>query len=206
MSAILNLLSKTYDAAVFPYTSNGSAIGVDKLQSLVLQAVVTDATPSNKTFTNTNVSVANDTVTITAHGFLTGIAVTLTSSGTLPGGLATATTYYLIKVDADTIKFATSLVNALAGTAVNITDTGTVAATQTVVVTALSGTLLVNGGMSSSGPWYPLCSSQVIAAGNFAFELESGSVASGFPFVCLGVTLASGEISVVQTVLGKGIS
>ena len=51
--------------------------------------------------------------------------VQLTTTTTLPGGLATATDYYVIKVTDTTIKLATSYANAVAGTAVNITDAGT---------------------------------------------------------------------------------
>ena len=51
--------------------------------------------------------------------------VQLTTTTTLPGGLSLATDYYVIKVTDTTIKLATSYANAVAGTAVNITDTGT---------------------------------------------------------------------------------
>jgi hypothetical protein len=51
--------------------------------------------------------------------------VQLTTTTTLPGGLATATDYYVIKVTDTTIKLATSYANAVAGTAINITDAGT---------------------------------------------------------------------------------
>lgn len=51
--------------------------------------------------------------------------VRLTTSGTLPAGLATATDYYVIKTGDLTCKLATSYANAVAGTAINITDAGT---------------------------------------------------------------------------------
>lgn len=51
--------------------------------------------------------------------------VQLTTTTTLPGGLSLATDYYVIKVSDTTCKFATSYANAVAGTAVNITDAGT---------------------------------------------------------------------------------
>lgn len=56
---------------------------------------------------------------------LTGTRVRLTTSGTLPGGLATATDYYVIKGSDTTFKLATSFANANAGTQINITDAGT---------------------------------------------------------------------------------
>lgn len=72
---------------------------------------------------NGDISVANNTVTETAHGWITGDRVYVTGSD-LPAGLTTATIYYIIKVDANTYKFATSLANAVAGTAVDLTDFG----------------------------------------------------------------------------------
>lgn len=49
----------------------------------------------------------------------------LTSTGTLPAGLSLATDYYVIKVTDLTCKLATSYANAVAGTAIDITDAGT---------------------------------------------------------------------------------
>ena len=68
------------------------------------------------------------TMTSTANipsNILTGTRVRLTTTTTLPGGLATATDYYVIKVTDSTFKLATSYANAIAGTAINITDAGT---------------------------------------------------------------------------------
>lgn len=56
---------------------------------------------------------------------LTGTRVRLTTTTTLPGGLATATDYYVIKVSDTTFKLATSYANAIANTAIDITTTGT---------------------------------------------------------------------------------
>jgi hypothetical protein len=56
---------------------------------------------------------------------LTGTRVRLTTTTTLPAGLTTATDYYVIKVSDTTFSLATSYANAVAGTAINITDAGT---------------------------------------------------------------------------------
>lgn len=75
------------------------------------------------TFTTTN---ATETVNKVAHGLLTGDGpVQLTTTGTLPAGYALLTNYWVIKTGADTLQLASSLANALAGTAVNITTDGT---------------------------------------------------------------------------------
>jgi plastocyanin len=69
---------------------------------------------------------ATGTVTVPAHGRDTGSGpVTLTTTGTLPAGLTPATSYWLIRVDADTLRLATSKADATAGTAVTFTDNGT---------------------------------------------------------------------------------
>ncbi len=73
--------------------------------------------------TSAAVSTANDTITIASHGMVTGAKIALTTAGTLPTGV-TATTYWMIKVDANTLKFASSLANAAAGTAVDLTTPG----------------------------------------------------------------------------------
>lgn len=56
---------------------------------------------------------------------LTGTRVRLTTTTTLPAGLATATNYYFIKLSDTTFSLATSYANAVAGTDIDITDAGT---------------------------------------------------------------------------------
>jgi len=68
------------------------------------------------------------TYTSTANfpsNILTGTRVRLTTTGTLPGGLATATDYYVVRLTDATFELATTYANALAGTQINITDAGT---------------------------------------------------------------------------------
>lgn len=103
---------------------------------------ITLVTPTNKTFASTDVVTATDQITVTAHGFTTGMAFTLTTSGGLPAPLALATTYYVIKVDANTIKVATSYANAIALTAINLTTQGS--GTDTIHVSAGQASVTVN--------------------------------------------------------------
>lgn len=69
-------------------------------------------------------------VTLSGHGLKTGDVVTLATSGALPTGLAIATQYYVIYVSSSTFRLATTLANALAGTA--ITTTGSQSGTHTL--------------------------------------------------------------------------
>ena len=89
----------------------------------VCDEVVTLDVARTKSFnTETSVSSSNETITIEAHGYLTGDAVQYSNeSGTNLSGLTSGTTYYVIKVNGNTFKLATSSSNASAGTAINIT-------------------------------------------------------------------------------------
>jgi len=56
-----------------------------------------------------SVNIANNSITISYHGYITGDMVTYEdSSGTVLAGLADGTSYYVIRVDANTLKLAPS--------------------------------------------------------------------------------------------------
>lgn len=55
-------------------------------------------------------------VTYAGHGLLTGDIIQLTTTGALPTGLSASTTYWVIKIDADSFWLATSQANAAANT------------------------------------------------------------------------------------------
>ena len=89
------------------------------------------------TFANTDVTVATDLITVTANPeLITGRKVRLTTTGTLPTGLSLLTDYYVIVISSTTIKLATTLANAVAGTAIDITAQGTGTNTVTGLLTA----------------------------------------------------------------------
>lgn len=79
---------------------------------------------STPTFATTDVNTTTDIITINKD-IPTGTRIKFTSTTTLPAGLSAGTTYYAIRQSSTTIKVATSLSNAQAGTAVDITDQGT---------------------------------------------------------------------------------
>lgn len=77
----------------------------------------------SKTFADADVNSGTEAITTTAHGFVTGDAVQYDCDGAgIVTGLTDGTTYYVIRVDADTLKLATSAALASAGTAVNVTQ------------------------------------------------------------------------------------
>ena len=76
----------------------------------------------NRTFIDGDVTTGTDVIGDTAHGFTTGEGpVRLTSSGTLPAGLAVDTDYWIITVDANSIALAVSRAGALSDVRVDIT-------------------------------------------------------------------------------------
>ena len=70
-------------------------------------------------------AAVTDICTAVAHGLKTGDKVRLTTTTTLPAGLSLATTYFVIYLTVDTFSLASSDALSVAGTAVNVTDTGT---------------------------------------------------------------------------------
>lgn len=76
-------------------------------------------------FTFTANATTNE-ITIVGHGLVTGDgpATPRNVGGALPGGLAALTDYWLIRIDNDTLKIATSSSNAMAGTAIDLTTSG----------------------------------------------------------------------------------
>lgn len=153
--------SKTYDLADRSLPVAGCSV----------QAVYTDATPAAKTFVAANVTVnPTNTITITAHGFFTGLKVALSGTN-LPTGLS-ATNYWVIYVDANTISLASSLANAVLGTAVHITGQGTTA-DAALTPTALGG-VVVKLQMSNDGTNFTDISGDTVtisAAGSTLWDL-----------------------------------
>lgn len=74
---------------------------------------------------STGVNATTNVLTSTAHGFITGQPVIYRAHTVAITGLVDATTYYVIKIDADTFKLATTYANSIAASAIDITGTGT---------------------------------------------------------------------------------
>lgn len=70
---------------------------------------------------DTTDGASGNSINLTNHNFVTLDRVRLTSSGTLPAGLALATDYWIIRLDANNFQFAASVADAVAGTDVDIT-------------------------------------------------------------------------------------
>jgi hypothetical protein len=97
-------------------TNNGSSY--ENVPTITIQAPCL-------TIATTAVNTTTEVITYTGHTLTTGAAIVYDDGGsTAITGLTDGTTYYAIRVDADTFKVASSAANATAGTAINLTGTG----------------------------------------------------------------------------------
>jgi hypothetical protein len=126
---LLSMSAVTAAATVAPAT----AVLVDVIGFYrVTSVTTTTAQATTNTLGQSDTFTANDatdeiTFTSTANipsNLLTGTRVRVSTTTTLPAGLSAATDYYVIKVNHSVVKLATSYANAIAGTAINITSTG----------------------------------------------------------------------------------
>lgn len=103
----------------------GTATNNNAASGIVGEYVATaGATNSNANATVTMTIAVPAVVTWTAHGFSVGAfttALKFTTTGALPTGVTSGTTYYLKAIDANTFNIATSADNALAGTFITTT-------------------------------------------------------------------------------------
>jgi hypothetical protein len=83
------------------------------------------------TSTVTITIAAPGVVTWTSHGLGTGTPVVFTTTGALPTGITSGTTYYAVVVDTNTFQIASSVANAIASTPTVITTSGTQSGTHT---------------------------------------------------------------------------
>lgn len=109
----------------------------------------------------------------TQNNFGFGLVVQFTTSTTLPTGISAATDYYVVPASSSTYRVATSYANAVAGTYVAYTDTGT--GNQTATPVALAGATAILQGSNDNGVTWatvPNSSQTVTADGSWVFELD----------------------------------
>ena len=147
---------------------------------------VTIAAPTARTITQANIDETTNVFTVTGHNMRTGTKLTYTSNGTnivhSGGTLADSTAVFVIRVDEDTFKIASSLSNAQAGTALDITNDGNdsnsfVGDTATATAT-ISGGKVTGITVTGVGSDYQSAPAVTIAApaGSGSLNLASGSV------------------------------
>tara|TARA_Y100001949_G_scaffold72934_2_gene61909 strand:+ start:1593 stop:3095 length:1503 start_codon:yes stop_codon:yes gene_type:complete len=134
---------------------NVTDIGVSEDGARYVQApTITVAGPTARTLATGNVSLANDTFTLTNHNMRTGTKLTYDSQGGTnlaqnSGNIADSTALFVIRVDADTIKLASNLTNAEAGTAIDFTggSSNVGNSSQTLTGDTATATATISGGV-----------------------------------------------------------
>jgi hypothetical protein len=200
---LLNLLKKDLAPMNFVQAASSAIVDATGLSTLVFQPTITVDTPTPKTFAASAVNVTDDEITITAHGYLTGTKVQISNPGTLPVGISAATDYFVIVIDANTIQLALSLVDANAGTPVDITGQGV--GTNTSTATALAGaTVKIQKSLGEEGPWEDDISAVNITVA--ASPILEASQPVDCNFYKLVYAITAGELSAATKVLGKGLA
>jgi hypothetical protein len=180
-------------------TSYSYDLCLDQIDGCAIQVVYTDATPAAKTFVDGDVDVSANTITKASHGFVSGLKVAATTDGVLPGGLS-ATNYYVIVVSSSVFKLASSLANAVAGTAVDITSAAG-GGTHTLTPASLGG-VVVKLQRSNDGTNFDDHASHTVtisAAGNKVWEL----VDPFYRYVRILHTPSAGAVNLTATLNAK---
>ena len=170
----------------------------DDIDQGSLQIVYAPITAGVKTFKDTTTAPATDSITVASHGYATGLKVALTTAGTLPAGLS-ATNYWMIVVNANTLKFATSMANALAGTAVDITDAGGTG-NNTLTPAALGAVVFTVQVSNDGSNWFSTALTKTYSgAANYFFALTDIYA----KYLRLNTTIAAGQIALTAKLFGK---
>jgi hypothetical protein len=125
---------KTASDAAFGFTDTPDPSGG-------IDTILTRRGPANLRLGAADVGATTATVTITIatpgvvtwtrHTFSNGTPVVFTTTGALPTGITSGTTYYAVVVDTNTFQIASSVANAIAATPTVITTSGSQSGTHT---------------------------------------------------------------------------
>jgi len=144
-------------------------------------------------------SVSTDLIYVQDHGYALGLKGQLTTTDTLPTGLALLTDYFVIAVDDDHFKLADTLAHAVAGTAINITAAG--AGTHTFTAASVAGANIKLQASADGVVWIDAGSSQnddITVSANIAWNV-AGLYAK---YIRQAVTLTAGQLDVTSKVTG----
>lgn len=140
-------------------------------------------------------SLSANKVTITAHGWKTGIVGQVTTAGTLPTGLVVATNYWVIVIDANTVSFASSQANALAGTAITLSGGS---GNSTFTPTALAGATVQAQWSNDGVTWVGIGSATAVSA---ATVFGSFQDRPPYRYAQHNFVITSGSLSISSTAL-----
>ena len=130
----------TYTMQVLAVNNDKEMVVTDPFPSRALTFNPQETTVAVSGLVTQIVNTATDEITITGHGLQTGTKVYYSigpaNSGTVIGGLTDGSTYYVIRINDDTIRLANSLPNALKATGIDLTSTGSGFAHYLIAATA----------------------------------------------------------------------
>lgn len=199
-----NLTVSTAGVRVILIPTSGSNWQAFTVGDLVTSGLCTDpATTATVTVT----IAAPGVVTWTAHGFTGACPVVFTTSGGLPTGITSGTTYWVVpsSITANTFTIATTVANALAGT--QITTSGSQSGTQTGTAgSPLTSTSAANvtGVSLTQGDWD--CRGKVgrtLGASTSVTKMVGGISATTATVATVGTT-GSTVLSTAANVMGAG--
>ena len=134
-------------------------------------------------FTSTDVNVLSDSITITAHGFSTGDAISFTTTGTLPNPIVVATTYYVINSSEDLIQIAATYQDAIDGSPINLTTQGSGSSIITNII-SLIAQWLGSPTIASFTPCVPFESANIWLVGDKLYTNKiAGTFQMSVPFI-----------------------
>ena len=159
------------------------AIGASQIvQSLYSQNPIEPIGTWASNLDASTVNTATDTITATAHGFRLNTCpgpFRFTTTGTLPSPLAVDTDYWLIVPTQDTFKVATSEHDAAAGTAINLTTTGSGAHTLVRTIDTRTSSVLITA--VARGVWATDGSATTDSKGNNYGDFDVERAYDSFP-------------------------
>jgi hypothetical protein len=187
-----------FDGTTLLAGASSAAFNLTHYLGYSVQFMADDTTPVAGAFT----AAVTDICTKAAHGYKTGLQVSVSSDGTLPSGLAALpTVYYVIKGTDNTFALSDSYAHAIAGTdIVNIGDSGT--GTHTITPTAI-GTCSVKLECSNNGTVW-----DDVASGSFNITADIDKVlnfsAIYYKYVRATFAIATGQVAITGLLLAKG--
>lgn len=209
MGQMLNLIDKEIQSAdVFVQANNLAGVEITGVDRFSISPVIASTVGVAKSFASTAVDTTADTITIVAHGFLTGEVGQFTTDDTLPTGLSLSTDYYVIKVDADTIKVASSLNNANSGTPVNITAQGSGNDTFTPVALATCSVKLQKSNNNSDWSDETAITGQDVVTVTITTtgQIWLEKTCPKAKFYRLAYAIAKGKLTVTTRMCGRGLT
>lgn len=196
-------MQTSFNKTIANVTANTSfdsdPVDLEQVQNFSIQAKWT--VPAAIVFAPTAITVLAKTITKASHGLITGSMVRMTTATTLPAGITGATTdYFVVKVDANTIKLSDTKAHALAGTdIVDFVDQGTGNHTLTVTTLNISIQPQISNDPDTVG-WISYGSATVAtAAGNVSWDIPTDS-----KWCRLAITWTAGQVTFLAVDAGQG--